>query len=60
MTFMRDLRDHGLAHIRMRNDLVTQRDFKNVLVVWFFQFCLIFFVVLSTPAPLEDIFELQL
>ena len=45
---------------RLRNDVRAQHDFKNMLLVWSFQFCVNFFVILSTDANLEGIYRDQL
>ena len=44
----------------MKNDVITQHDFKNVLIVWAFQFCLNFYVVFRTNVDLECIYKEQL
>ena len=34
--YIQDLNEFGLEHIRMKYDVITQHDFKNVLIVWAF------------------------
>ena len=58
--YMQELNEFGLKHIRMKNDVITQHDFKNVIIVWIFQFCLNFYVVFRTDVPLEEIYKEQL
>lgn len=58
--YMRELNEFGMEHIRMKNDVITQHDFKNVLIVWAFQFCLNFYVVFRTNVDLECIYKEQL
>ena len=55
--FMMNLRKYGLKLMRQRNDVRTQHDFKNMLLVWAFQFCVNFFVILATDADLKGIYE---
>ena len=57
---MSHMNKFGIKHIRMKNDQITQSDFKNVLVVFFVQLILAFYVVFSTEIPLEKIYEGQL
>ena len=45
-TFVNELQEYGMKNIRTRNDVLTQHDFKNALIVWFFQFCLCFYVII--------------
>ena len=55
--YIKEMNDYGLDHIRMKHDVITQHDFKNVLIVWAFQFCLNFYVVIRTEIPFEEIYE---
>lgn len=59
-TWMQELNEFGLKHVRMKYDVITQHDFKNVLIVWAFQICLTFFVVFRTEVPLDEIYKEQL
>jgi len=58
--FMSELEEFGIKDMRARADKVTQADFKNMLIVWFFQASICFFVVLSTEIPLDEVYSQQL
>lgn len=47
MDFMKDLQTFGNDQIRQRNDVTSNHDFRNALLVWLFQLCLVFFVVIA-------------
>ena len=40
--------------------MITQHDLKNSLIVWSFQLCLCYYVVITSDFPLEDIYKPQL
>jgi len=58
--YMKDLQMFGLESIRMRDDATSTHDFRTMLIVWLFQFCLCFFVVIRSEIPWRDIFGEQL
>ena len=55
--FMTDLNMHGMQHIRTRNDQKTQHDFKQVLLVWAFQFIIVFYVIVDASLDISEIYK---
>jgi len=60
LEFIAELKEYGIDGVRLRADCITQTDFKNVLIVWFFQYIVCYYVVFSTTLTLADIYENQL
>ena len=58
--FMADLNMFGMHHIRIRNDQKTQHDFKQVLLVWCFQFIIVFYVIIDASLDISEIYKDQL
>lgn len=49
-----------MKNMRKRADKITQGDYKNMLVIWFFQAAICFYVVLGTEIEIDEVFEQQL
>lgn len=58
--YVMSLHKFGLDAVRLRNDITTQHDLKNALIVWSFQLCLCYYVVIKSDNSLEDIYKTQL
>ena len=58
--FIENLQTYGIDDMRLKSDYLTRTDFKNVIIVWSFQFILASYVVFSTELPLQDIYMQQL
>ena len=58
--FMTHLNMFGMQHIRTRNDQKTQHDFKQCLLVWAFQFIIVFYVIVDANLDISEIYKDQL